>query len=111
MTTLFFVPLLFGAAFAFPAQAEDHTETISATVLHADLDLSNPTAQRRLQSRVRAAVRDICSAPGLDLRAAQKVAECRRLALAQADTQIRVAVARARLQKARFAATLKDPAA
>lgn len=111
MTKLFLVPALLGASFAVAAQANDRIETVRVTVMHADLDLSNSAAERRLRNRVRAAAQNVCATPRLDLRAAQKAAECRRFALAQAETQIRLAVAQARLDKARFAAARKDPAA
>lgn len=61
-------------------------------VPHADLDLSKPTGQARLDRRVRNAAATLCPAGSLDLRARLAMFKCRELAAATAENQVSEAV-------------------
>lgn len=111
MSKYYLLSALLAAACATPAAAENGAETMSVMVQTSDLDLTDPAHQRRLDRRVQDAVTDICGYSRLDLKAARDVQECRRLALAKAETQVRFAVAQAELSKARLAGKPKAPAA
>jgi UrcA family protein len=79
-------------------------------VPYADLDLSQPSDQERLETRVRNAVRSLCAPPARGLQWAQKSAECRQLAAMRAREQTAAAVAAATrdLSRSRFATLAGD---
>ena len=78
-------------AFATPAaaQAEDRSVTVSI----ADLDPSKPADAVRLDHRLRAAARTVCGPDGgMDRRAHQQAADCEKVALNRANSDVRLAL-------------------
>lgn len=81
-----------------------------AIVPYGDLDLASPAGQKRLDTRARRAVFGVCPKLGRDLGVNAFVTRCRELAAAQADAQVRAAVAAATSghEPARFAGKPED---
>jgi UrcA family protein len=78
-------------AFATPAVAQ--TEDRSVTVSFADLDPSRPADAVRLDHRLQSAARTVCGPDeGKDLRARQQAANCERVALSRANSDVRLAL-------------------
>lgn len=95
------------AAHAAPADAPG----FSARIAHEDLDLTTREGVTRLDERVRSKVRQLCATGGRDSASLKLERECRETALAAAAPAIRVAIAKARADQARFAAnTAGSPA-
>lgn len=93
------LPLLV-AAFALPsaslmaAPVEEAVPT--ASVSYDDLDLANPAGAATLKARLASAVKSVCGeADARDLHEMSRVATCRRTALAGAQPQVEVAMAKA----------------
>jgi UrcA family protein len=76
-----------------------------APVAHDDLDLATRDGIARLDERVRTKVRQMCANGGRDAASLRLERECRQSALAATAPAIRVAVANARLDRTRLAAT------
>lgn len=105
MTVLSILAALASTGLTAPIHTSGTVEIVQITVQHADLNLADGAAQRRLAHRVRAAIENICSSRDRGLRATSQANECRKLARAQTETQVRFAIARANAAKARLAAT------
>lgn len=95
-------------AYASPQNATE----FEAPVAHADLNLVTAEGVSRLDVRVRTKVRQMCANGGRDSASVRLERDCRETAFAAAAPAIRVAIANARLERARFAAnTAASPAA
>lgn len=77
------------------ASAPVDAPVTTLTVPFADLELSRPADQKRLATRVRAAIRDLCRHPSRDLAAKVESLQCRQAAIAQTEPQVRGAIAAA----------------
>jgi UrcA family protein len=75
--------------FSGTAQAAE-VETVSVAVSYADLDLTTETGQAALDSRINAAVKEVCAKPAVirDLKAMTAWADCRKDAAASAFEQV-----------------------
>ena len=77
---------------AAPAAATPADED-SIVVSYAGLDLANPADAARLERRLKAAARAVCSdAPMLDLTVAARVQACQDEAIARARADMRIAM-------------------
>lgn len=101
-TALFAVPI---AASAEPANSTE----FSTVVQLADLDLTDHADAARLDERVRTKVRQLCRLGGRDSQSVRLERECREGALAGALPQVRLAIARANAERARYAANEHAP--
>jgi len=83
---------LAASALSAPAAAASADDD-SIVVSYAGLDLSNPADAARLERRLKAAARAVCSdAPMLDIIVAAKVQACQDEALARARSEMRIAM-------------------
>jgi len=83
---------LAASALSAPAAAATADED-SIVVSYAGLDLANPADAARLERRIKAAARAVCSdAPMLDLTVAAKVQACQDEAIARARAEMRIAM-------------------
>ena len=100
--------LLLSALVAASAPVDAPVTTL--TVPFADLELSRPADQKRLATRVRAAIRDLCRHPSRDLAAKAAALQCRQVAAAQTKPQIGRAIAAATrdAESIRFAARKEE---
>lgn len=75
----------------------------AATISHAGIDLTTKAGVEQLNRRIESKVRALCETgvPGLAARHHEQ--QCRAVALAEARTKARMAIARANANKARFA--------
>lgn len=90
--------MMFAAAIAVsaPAAPQIDSDTISARVSFADLDLSTSAGQARLQVRVASQIRRMCAAENLrDLRAVEAANACTASASRKAEAVVASAVATA----------------
>lgn len=81
------------------AASDAPTETIS----HADLDLTTKAGVEQLNRRINSRIRALCETGTPGVAARQFEQECRAVALAEARTKARIAVAEANANKARLA--------
>lgn len=87
-----------GAAFAGPVPMEATHRTVKVPV--GELNLANPDGVARLDARLRAAAKQVCSpADYRDLRAMADRASCQRIALERANAKRDVLVARAQAEQ------------
>ncbi|EAQ30135.1 hypothetical protein NAP1_05145 [Erythrobacter sp. NAP1] len=94
------------AASATPVNSTEFEEVID----HKDLDLTTRDGVTRLDDRVRTKINQMCRNGGRDSASIRLERECRSSALAAAQTEVRVAVAQANAERARFAANTSNPA-
>lgn len=80
------------------------------TVKHDDLDLTTSEGASRLDERVRTRVFQMCRNGGRDSASQRLERQCRAGAFAAAETQVRLAIAEANADRARFAANTSTPA-
>lgn len=88
---------------AVPAAAQ---ETLEERVAYGDLDLSSDAGQGTLNKRVRAAVKRVCGAGSGSLRDFHEANRCKRTSLAGAQSQMKVAIARAGVTRTGIAANM-----
>lgn len=86
------LPLAMGLASPDVVGAAEHG--VNMAISHADLNLAQAGDARRLQARVRSAIRMICVQPRQGLLASRAESRCRRTAMARAQGQIDRAVKR-----------------
>ncbi|MCK0128426.1 UrcA family protein [Erythrobacter sp. F6033] len=102
LTALIAAPTL--ALIAAPAVAAGPSTTdFDAPVAHDDLDLTTEKGVAVLDERVKTIIRKNCANGGRDSVSLRLERQCRSTAFAQAETQIRIAVAYANLNKVRLA--------
>ena len=106
MRTIITLAAASAALIAFPAAASaapGHSTEFDTVVQHDDLDLVDHADAARLDERVRTKVRQLCRIGGRDAETIRLERECRDSALAMALPQVRLAVAEANADRARFA--------
>lgn len=87
-----------------PAFAQPNVRTVN----YADLDLSRTEGQAALESRLRAAVKQVCGRPGVrNLKEMIERRECRRIASAQAKADMSLAIRKQSTVRVARAATAK----
>jgi UrcA family protein len=92
------IALALSAAALTPAGAQE----VSQPVSYGDLDLATPGGVRALETRLDAAIRQVCGGPGaFDLGARLRRKACRRATSAKVQDQVSVAVAGYRVKLAR----------
>ena len=90
MKTLLSAALFVAATATVPVFAQN----VSKAVSYADLDLSSPDGQARLNSRLRRAVQAVCGAANpSELKSLRTVRRCRRAAGEQAGRDAEVVIA------------------
>ena len=82
-----------------------NTTEFSEIVVHDDLDLTTGEGVARLDERVRTSVRQLCRTGSRDSASLRLERECQIGALAQAQSEVRLAVAEANANRPRLAAT------
>ena len=87
------------AATASPVNSTEFDVTVS----HDDLDLTTSEGASRLDERVRTRIRQLCRNGGRDSASMQLARECRASAFANAERQVRFAIAEANAERTRFA--------
>jgi UrcA family protein len=91
------VALALSAAALAPVGAQE----VSQPVSYADLDLATPAGVRALDTRLDAAIRQVCGGPGaFDLGARVRRKACRRATAAKVEDAVRIAVAGYRMRLA-----------
>lgn len=100
--------LLFAGLPSGAAAAADETPRV--TVPHDDLDLMLVSDRKKLDRRMRRAIKTLCPGSGIELRVNFSVVRCRQVATASAKEQVRKAVAAAAGESspARFAGDQVD---
>jgi UrcA family protein len=83
----------FGSA-AFAQSPSQSTESVSKTVAYNDLDLSTKEGQKRFETRVKSAVKQVCGqANSRDLNDVVLMQQCRFKATNEAKRDMQVAIA------------------
>lgn len=100
------------AAIAAPAAATQTATDFAVGVDHSDLDLSTDAGVSRLDERVRTKIRKMCRNGGRDSDSIRLERQCRESALASAQPEVNVAVAKAQAnaRTARLALNTATPA-
>lgn len=93
------------ALLAAPVAANSAEPVPSYTVEHADLDLTTEAGIARLDARIEYAAKAMCASGGRDLQSRRYEIECRADVIESSRQVVGLAVAKAKADKVRFAAT------